>query len=237
MRELFERPHHQRIAQLLLALDADLFRANHCLFGGGTEIVLSYGEYRESLDVDFLVSDLEGYRRLRQLARESEGVFPFLREGVVPFSLDTDIRSDQYGIRTMVNVLGTPVKFEIVLEGRIELDEFREEGHLCGVSTLSIVDMAASKLLANSDRWLDASVFCRDLLDLAMMALPLSTLRLAVEKAEQAYGSAILQDLEKAIFRLQEEEGLLDRCMQVLGVNVPKAVLWQNVRKLKRVLG
>ncbi|MCW2313780.1 nucleotidyl transferase AbiEii/AbiGii toxin family protein [Rhodoferax antarcticus] len=55
---MFERPHHQRIAQVLYALDAQLLRDKHCLFGGGTAIALRYGEYRESVDIDFLVSDL-----------------------------------------------------------------------------------------------------------------------------------------------------------------------------------
>jgi hypothetical protein len=39
----------------------------HCYFGGGTAMALRYGEYRESVDIDFLVSDLAGYREMRQL--------------------------------------------------------------------------------------------------------------------------------------------------------------------------
>ena len=49
---LFERAHHQRIAALLRALDADLLAANSCWFGGGTAMALRYGEYRESVDID-----------------------------------------------------------------------------------------------------------------------------------------------------------------------------------------
>ena len=48
---MFERPHHQRIAQVLRALDGPLLRENNCLFGGGTAIALRYGEYRESVDI------------------------------------------------------------------------------------------------------------------------------------------------------------------------------------------
>jgi nucleotidyltransferase AbiEii toxin of type IV toxin-antitoxin system len=33
---------------------------------GGTAIAFRYGEYRESLDLDFPVSDRDGYRALRQ---------------------------------------------------------------------------------------------------------------------------------------------------------------------------
>ena len=33
-----------------------------------------------------------------------------------------DVRADQYGIQTSILVAGQPIKFEIVLEGRIELE-------------------------------------------------------------------------------------------------------------------
>ncbi len=71
---MFERAHHRRIATMLGALDGDLLQAHHCYFGGGTAIALRYGEYRESVDVDFLVSDVAGYRELRQLVAGGVGV-------------------------------------------------------------------------------------------------------------------------------------------------------------------
>lgn len=37
---MFERAHHQRIAQILSLLDSDLLRAHRCYFGGGTAIAL-----------------------------------------------------------------------------------------------------------------------------------------------------------------------------------------------------
>ncbi len=58
---MFERPLHQRIAQVLSSLDGSLLKKHGCLFGGGTVIALRFGEYRESVDIDFLVSDLNGY--------------------------------------------------------------------------------------------------------------------------------------------------------------------------------
>ena len=36
------------------------------MFGGGTAISLRHGEFRESVDIDFLTCDLAGYRRLRE---------------------------------------------------------------------------------------------------------------------------------------------------------------------------
>ncbi len=50
---MFNRPHHQRIAKVLGSLNADLLKQYNCLFAGGTAIALRYGEYRESVDIDF----------------------------------------------------------------------------------------------------------------------------------------------------------------------------------------
>ena len=76
---MFERPHHRRIATVLGALNAPLLAAHACYFGGGTAITLSHGEYRESVDIDFLVSDLAGYRALRQLATGLGGMAALAR--------------------------------------------------------------------------------------------------------------------------------------------------------------
>jgi hypothetical protein len=77
-----------------------------------------------------------------------------------------DFRANQYGIRTQAIVAGARIKFEIVLEGRIELAVPGDSDRICGVSTLTPLDMAASKLLANADRWRDDGVFSRDIFDL-----------------------------------------------------------------------
>ena len=73
---MFDRLHHQAIAQVLHALDGDQLRKHDCLFGGGTVIAMRYGEYRESIDIDFLVSSAAGYRELRQLAGTGLGKLP-----------------------------------------------------------------------------------------------------------------------------------------------------------------
>ena len=123
-----------------------------------------------------------------------------------------------------------------MLEGRITLDAPAPSDTLCGIAALTPLDMVTSKLLANSDRCMDDGVFSRDLIDLAMMAAPLPLLRQAVAKAEQAYGPSILRDLDKAIRRMQERQTWLDRCMQAMAIDVPKALLWQKIRALRRVL-
>ena len=144
-----------------------------------------------------------------------------------------DVRADQYGIRTMLEVEGFQIKFEIVLEGRITLETPTASDQIAGVTTLTALDMATSKLLANSDRWADDSAFSRDLVDLAMMQPRAALLVQALEKATLAYGNSVERDLNKAIEALQTRAGRLERCMQMMQMTVAKALLWQRIKALK----
>ena len=233
---VFERPHHRRIAHVLYALDEDLLRQHGCLFGGGTCIALRHGEYRESVDMDFLVSDAVGYRELRHLLTGHGGLATLTRPGAPALNAVREIRADQYGIRTQVQMDGTAIKFEIVREARITLQTPGPQDTVCGVSTLTATDLATSKLLANSDRHADDGVFSRDVIDLAMMAPSLPLLRSALAKAEAAYGASVARDLSTAIDRLAQRTGWLERCMAAMGMTVPRAVVWQRIRALRRVL-
>ena len=236
----FQRPHHQRIARVLSALNGPLLRENNCLFGGGTAIALRYGEYRESVGIDLLVSDVASYRALRQLMTGPGGIGAIVNPGIqssaVAARQTREIRADQYGIRTALSVDGQSIKFEIILEGRIQLATPSPADQICGIAILTPLDMATSKLLANSDRGGDDGVFSRDLIDLAMMSPTLPVLRQAVTKAEAAYGESILRDLQKSITAIQTRPDRLQRCMQVMAMTLPKATVWQKIRTLKRVL-
>ncbi len=179
---MFEREHHRRIASILSALDGPYLEQNHCFFAGGTAIVLLRGEYRDSKDIDFLVSDANGYRALRQRVNRKQGI-----NGIAKPSERLKAREpriDQYGIRTMITVADVDIKLEIVHEGRISFDTSRPRDHILGIAVPSLVDLAATKLLANSDRWADDSVFSRDLIDLAMLGPDKTILGRAIEKSE-----------------------------------------------------
>jgi hypothetical protein len=231
---LFERPHHRRIATVLEALDAEVLAASDCLFGGGTAMALRYGEYRESVDMDFLVSKVEGYRQLRHRLTGREGVRAITRSGHT-LTQAREVRADQYGIRTMLDVAGADIKFEIVLEGRIELEPPGADDLQCGVATLTPLDMAASKLLANSDRWRDDAVMSRDLIDLAMMAPPKALMRQATAKAASAYGDSVAADLDSAVEDLRTRPHRLDQCMKAMAMTtVSKAALWARIKALLR---
>jgi hypothetical protein len=230
---MFKRPHHQRIAHVLHAINGKLLVDHACMFGGGTAMALKFGEYRESVDIDLMVSDITKYRALRQMLTSSEGVQPLFQKNATAVKQLREVRADQYGIRTLLAVDAQPIKFEIILEARSELIPSKSEDDICGVQTLTPLDMAASKLLANSDRWNDDSVFSRDVIDLAMMKPGTPLLKAAIEKAKGAYGDAIPLDLIKAIGKLKERETWLDRCMRAMNMTVPKALVWQNLSALK----
>ena len=87
-----ERPHHRRVERVLLSLDDTLLAQRRCYFGGGTAIALAWGEFRESIDIDFLVADAEGYRALREDVRGAPGLQGLTRPGARhDFSARSDV--------------------------------------------------------------------------------------------------------------------------------------------------
>lgn len=55
---MFGRQHHQKIAAVLAKLDPCILKKERCYFGGGTAIALVFDEFRESVDIDFMTSDI-----------------------------------------------------------------------------------------------------------------------------------------------------------------------------------
>lgn len=229
---MFVRPYHQRIHEVLLALDADLLRTHQCYFGGGTAIVLQRDEYRESVDMDFMVSDLAGYRELRKVLQDQDTLARFFGLGRGPLRVLPQVRADQYGIRTTLPLKTNSLKFEIVFEARISFERPGPEEQIAGIATLTQVDLVASKLLANVDRWADDGVMSRDILDLAMLQPSPKTWNAAVQKAQDAYGDVVLQSLQKARARLLNDPQRLARCIKALQVSTPQALLYQRLAVL-----
>ncbi|MCB0905674.1 MAG: nucleotidyl transferase AbiEii/AbiGii toxin family protein [Nocardioidaceae bacterium] len=216
------------MAELLSMLDAPLLAEHHCWFGGGTAIVLANGEFHESVDIDFLVSDQQSFRRLRQLVRDHGLDALATRE----LDLGRTPSVDGYGIRTSVLVAGTAIKFEIIHEGRIDLDTPSPDDEICGIRTLTRTDQVATKLLANDDRWADTSTFSRDLIDLAMMRPDTAALEDGARKAVDAYGTTVGESLNNAISYLRDRPQRLDDHIRALKIDAPRAVVWQRIREL-----
>ena len=225
---MFRRLHHQHVAQVLSMLDATVLAEHNCWFGGGTAIVLANGEFRESVDIDFLISDRQAYRELRQMVRDHG--FEALAER--PLTLGRAPSVDGYGIRTAVLVAGAAIKFEIIHEGRIDLDTPSPRDEVSGVRTLTRTDQVATKLLANDDRWADTSTFSRDLIDLAMMRPDATALKAGSRKAVDAYGPTVGESLDKAVAHLRDRPQRLDDCIRALAIDAPRAVVWQRIRDL-----
>lgn len=172
---------------------------------------------------------------MRQLIRRDNSLRALWKDPQHPLEESREPLKDQYGIRAGVIVAGVAIKLEIVLEGRISLEMPREEDAICGIASLTLNAPICSKLLANSDRWNDDGVFNRDLIDLAHLSLTQGSWGQALAKAEDAYGDAIRIDLGKALERLQQREGWLERCRAVLAIEAPPAALWQRLLNLQRL--
>ena len=225
---MFRRLHHQQVAEVLSMLDAPLLAEHNCWFGGGTAIVLANSEFRESVDLDFLVSDQQSYRELRQIVRDHGLDALATRE----LALGRTAAVDGYGIRASVLVAGVAIKFEIIHAGRIDLDTPSPDDELCGVRILTRTDQVATTLLANDDRWADTSTFSRDLIDLAMMKPDITALKAGARKAVDAYGKTIGESLNKAVSYLQDRPQRLDEYLRALKIDAPRAVVWQSIRDL-----
>ncbi|GGY51207.1 nucleotidyl transferase AbiEii/AbiGii toxin family protein [Pseudoduganella albidiflava] len=204
---MFKRDHHNRILKLLSCLDTAFLSRNHCYFGGGTAIVLELGEYRESVDIDFLCASQDGYRELRNTIDNVSLGEIFAR----PVELAREVRADRYGIRTFLRIDDVPVKFEIVSEGRIHIDGAINPE--TGVPTLSRADMYAEKLLANADRYRDKAVASRDIIDLAMMIGNWGQVpEAAWSKVRKAYGNSADRAFEEAVVMVSDR-AYLDQCL------------------------
>ncbi len=220
----YRRERHRKVARVLGALDARVLMRTQCFFGGGTRIALELDEYRESEDIDFICSDISGYRALRSgIDNRSLGdLMPKSKAGV---SLQRDVRADQYGIRTVFGVDGDPVKFEIILEARIQVSATKVRN--IPVPALDRVSCFAEKWLANADRWNDTSVLSRDVIDLAFMLTAWDT-KDAIAGAQlaiEAYGAAIARTARAASTKLLEDAKYRKQCAENLAIADARSLL------------
>jgi hypothetical protein len=213
----FAREHHRVIAAALGCLDAPALRERRCYFAGGTALAMRFGE------------------DLRTACRGPQGFTALTVPGQRVVAA-ADIRIDQYGIRARLSVAGVPVKFEIIREGRIALDDPGPGDQVLGVATTTFADLVATKLLANSDRWADPSVFSRDIIDLAMVGPDRRTLTHGLRKARAAYGESVFDDAQSAIASLRDRDRAVERCQHALGMTQPRAVVVDRLRRLSASL-
>ena len=223
----FRRPHHRAIAHALRAFEPEFLSNAACFFGGGTQLAMTLGEYRESRDIDFLCARRDGIRALREeVTNRSLGAM--LR---APLELARDVRTDRDGIRTFLLVDDTRLKFEIVFEGRIDLDG--DIDSRLGVPVLRPEHAVAEKLLANADRGLDESTLARDLIDLAFGAAHFGkdTFDAGLNLAEKAYGAAVRRSLVASLDAFKRRARAA-QCIESLAVD-DTATMRKGLRALR----
>lgn len=186
--------HHQIIESALSNFNADFFCEHNIIFGGGTRIALELGEFRESVDIDFLCPDKKSYRVVReQVSNTSLGLlvkdeFKYLR----------DIRADRDAVRTVIAYQGINIKVEFISCDNYDLSAITDTA-LFPVPFLDHTSCFYTKLLANADRKLVEPF--KDIFDILAMfdawgAIP----ELAIILAESHYGKkVIIPDLIKSL--------------------------------------
>ncbi len=209
----FTLDYHNQIFTILKCLDCEVLKKGFAYFGGGTLLAFDFEEYRLSKDIDFIASvSTEGYKYLRTVVFDNGHEVLFNDLSKIQIGRST---TDQYGIRIIVYVNDIPIKTEIIAETRFQLDPPRYP-EWSPVPCLSLNDCFTSKLLSNSDRYIDNSVESRDLIDLAVLRLQSPIPQSAIEKAEKAY--EVIRPLKKAIELFQEKPEYRQKCFQGLQV-------------------
>ncbi|BAY81100.1 hypothetical protein NIES267_05650 [Calothrix parasitica NIES-267] len=210
---IFKFNYHNKILEILESFNQEVLVNGCAYFGGGSLIALNFGEYRWSKDIDFICPvSTSGYRYLRTIIFDNgyEALFQNLTK--VKIGRGT---SNQYGIRMVINIEEIQIKTEIIAESRFELDS-PIYPKWSPVPCLNINDCFTSKLLANSDRFMDDSVEARDLIDLAILRLQSKISQKAIAKAEKAY--EVIRPLRVAIQRFQERVDFRAKCFSNLQI-------------------
>lgn len=214
---MFLRPEHAALGTALELLDGAFLERCRCWFAGGSAIVLRFGEYRITRDLDFFVSDRDGYVTLRKRLSE-RGILGVLRTECPAVTMRDPI-IDRVSIRTVLKIDATPVRLEIQYDPGLELSPDPKFSP-AGIRALSLEDLYALKLLANADRHADPASASRDIVDLLAMerlGRDLFDPAAGLAKAERFYGPLVGAAREKAEERLRQP-GVIETVREFLGL-------------------
>jgi hypothetical protein len=214
---MFRREHHRRIARALELIKIENLLACGCLFGGGTAIVLQLGEYRESVDIDFLCGSIRDYGNIRRGVYDQGSAYLF-RDGV---KLSRELMQGKSEMRAAIDLEDgeRPVKFEIITEGYLG-GLLPSQSSVCGVPCLHPQDTMATKLMANADRGLDSAHNFRDLIDLLMVVRTFGPMQEeTLRKVRAGYNTTAEQGLLKTVALLDDQPALLQRAFSALALD------------------
>lgn len=223
---MFDRDHHRAIATVLDALNHEYFRARQCYFGGGTLLTLDFHEFRESVDVDLLISDPVQIGALRRDLHG--GGYSVLFSEVEPgFEFNPDqprTTRDKVIFAVLLPTYARPIKVEIIFEERIALDAARDV-MFTAMPCLSIRDSIAGKLLANADRGRDTAYFAKDLVDLAIVVTDPRQLEDAIEKVHTSpRGYDVDAPLRATVRHFRDNPFFRRQCYKQLQISTPRDI-------------
>lgn len=134
---------------------------------------------------------------------------------------------------------GEPVKFEIVVEGRIELEGAMDPA--LGVPRLGLAWAIGEKLLANADHGRAKEYRARDVIDLAFVSLDAEEMALLAgyELAERAYGKAVRRELDEVLKMLTLDAKYRNQCSEDLLIEDVKGLRkgLERLQALRRLMG
>lgn len=213
-------------------MDPVFLEKAQCYFAGGTQLAMSHGEFRESRDIDFLLSSADGLRMIRESIGE-RSLGALFRD---PIHLAREVRKDRDSIRTFIaeGARAEPLKFEVIVEGRIRLEGALDE--TLGLPTLAPHCAIAEKLLANADRGRAREHRSRDVIDLAFVMLQVdeAAFLAGYRLARTAYGQSIKEELREALKMLELDAGYRGACIEDLRIEDAKA-LRKGLERLRRL--
>lgn len=196
----YQRKRHQLIAKCLENFNSKFLAEHNILFGGGTRIALEFGEYRESVDIDFLCNDKNAYRAVRQQVT-NQSLGDLVRQD---FNYGRDIIFDRYGVRTFIVVAGVNIKLEFVAFDNYQLKPDLE-APLFPVPYINHESCFVTKLLANADR-LGVKPY-KDIFDIVVMCSYLGEIpQASMLEAYSHYGKKVIdQSLKSGLLQLTKD--------------------------------
>ena len=203
----FKIARHNVIREIILNhLDRRLIEDNDFYFGGGTLCSMKFGEYRESVDIDFLSCSRSGAVQLKLNSASLTDL---------PLWQNREPKVDKDGVRMWCEYNGVCFKLEFIFESRIKFlrpERFRD------ILSLDSVSLMACKFLANSDRGYTAFEAPKDITDiLAIYGAEPQALRPAWDIAFDAYGSWL-----QRCTKISLDRDRFDETLETVGVELER---------------
>lgn len=211
-------------SNMLNCLNSLFLKQNHCFLTGETAIHFLLN-YRQCNEIDLSYSSKKDFKKLREnIDLDSLG-------DIVKKSVEiTHVRAIRYSIQAVL-ALDEPMILKVEVPYSKEVQY--EKSQLTSLPIITKESLFVEKLLANSFRYSDKSLFNKDAIDLAMMSLSWGGIpQQAWDKAIEEYGNSVVIAYEKANDCLLDRN-YFDKCCRGLGVGEENAeLIYKEVQRV-----